>query len=201
MGTSNPHHAGLGRRAFIGASAAAIGGLALAGPLSGLAQARPRGPRQDNGYGPPVPAVDATTGLALLKLPRGFRYQSFGWTGDVMDDGTLTPDRHDGMAVVSVRKTGSGKPRGPGRGEARAGPHPQPRAGAVGAGQPPSGDRCRRCPCLRRLPGPWGGRGSRRRHDGIDVLQGSFHRVAGHARRDAHQLRGWTNPVGIVVDL
>lgn len=112
MTTPTPSGAGLGRRSFIGAGAATVGGLALARPLSALAQAQPRGPRQDNGYGPLVPSVDATTGLTLLKLPRGFRYQSFGWTGDVMDDGTLTPDRHDGMAVVAVRSTRPGDGRG-----------------------------------------------------------------------------------------
>ncbi len=52
-------------------------------------------------YGPLSPVADGTTGLPLLKLPEGFSYTSFGWTGDVMSDGTLTPDRHDGMAVVS----------------------------------------------------------------------------------------------------
>jgi uncharacterized protein len=89
-----------------------MGGLALAGPLSGLAEAGAHGPRQGNGYGPLVPAVDATTGLTLLHLPRGFRYQSFGWSGDLMDDGTLTPDLHDGMAVVAERHIGPGRPRG-----------------------------------------------------------------------------------------
>lgn len=52
-------------------------------------------------YGPLAPVTDTTTGLPLLRLPQGFSYTSFGWTGDVMSDGTLTPDRHDGMAVVS----------------------------------------------------------------------------------------------------
>lgn len=52
-------------------------------------------------YGPLSPVEDSTTGLPLLKLPDGFTYTSFGWTGDTMSDGTLTPDRHDGMAVIS----------------------------------------------------------------------------------------------------
>ncbi|MEO1061801.1 MAG: alkaline phosphatase PhoX [Actinomycetota bacterium] len=48
---------------------------------------------------------DRTTGLPLLLLPGGFRYWSFGWTGDPMSDGRPTPARHDGMGVVggSVR--------------------------------------------------------------------------------------------------
>jgi secreted PhoX family phosphatase len=66
-------------------------------------------------YGPLAPVADRTTGLPLLQLPRGFNYRSFGWSGDRMDDGQPCPDRHDGMAVVSVRKPGW-KNRGRGHG-------------------------------------------------------------------------------------
>lgn len=52
-------------------------------------------------YGPLSATADSATGLELLRLPAGFSYTSMGWTGDIMSDGTLTPDRHDGMAVVS----------------------------------------------------------------------------------------------------
>lgn len=45
--------------------------------------------------------LDETTGLPLLRLPEGFRYLSYGWTGDVMDDGTVTPPAHDGMGVIA----------------------------------------------------------------------------------------------------
>jgi len=61
------------------------------------------GPVVSNGaspYGPIRPVKDETTGLELLKLPSGFRYWSYGWTGDEMGDGILTPNLHDGMAVV-----------------------------------------------------------------------------------------------------
>lgn len=95
---------GLSRRGFLWSGGAAVGTVVLAGPLAGL-QARQGGgarPRPENGYGPLAPAIDRTTGLPLLMLPEGFGYQSFGWTGDPMDDGTPTPDRHDGMAVVDV---------------------------------------------------------------------------------------------------
>jgi secreted PhoX family phosphatase len=51
------------------------------------------------GYGPLAPMNDETTGLPLLMLPAGFRYVSFGWTGDPLDSGTLTPGSHDGMAA------------------------------------------------------------------------------------------------------
>jgi secreted PhoX family phosphatase len=57
-------------------------------------------PRSAKDYGPLRAARDATTGLDLLKLPPDFRYLSFGWTGDRMDDARPTPPLHDGMAVV-----------------------------------------------------------------------------------------------------
>ncbi len=53
------------------------------------------------GYGPLRPVADATTGLELLHLPEGFRYLSYGWTGDEMEEGRPTPAAHDGMAVIS----------------------------------------------------------------------------------------------------
>ena len=49
------------------------------------------------------PVVDETSGLPPLELPEGFRYRSIAWTGDAMRDGTLAPDRPDGMAVVQSR--------------------------------------------------------------------------------------------------
>ncbi len=70
------------------------GGMALAAPFAGAwrtAHAVAESPLR--------PAVDATTGLPLLKLPDGFSYRSFGWTGDLMQGGVPTPDRHDGMAA------------------------------------------------------------------------------------------------------
>jgi hypothetical protein len=51
-------------------------------------------------YGPIRPQKDEATGLELLKLPEGFRYWSYSWTGDVMSDGVRCPNLHDGMAVV-----------------------------------------------------------------------------------------------------
>ena len=46
--------------------------------------------------------ADGASGLPLLRLPPGFRYLSFGWRGEAMDDGIATPDRHDGMAVAGA---------------------------------------------------------------------------------------------------
>lgn len=45
--------------------------------------------------------VDETTGLQLLRLPDGFRYKTFGWTGEIMSDGIRTPSLHDGMGVIA----------------------------------------------------------------------------------------------------
>jgi uncharacterized protein len=88
------------RRAFLRGGAALIGGLALSNGLgfnfSGLAfGAEVVGP-----YGAPQPTRDEATGLELIKLPPGFRYFSFGWTGDPMEEGIPTPALHDGNAVV-----------------------------------------------------------------------------------------------------
>lgn len=55
----------------------------------------------DLGYGPLQPVNDESTGLALLQLPEGFRYRSFGWTGDPLDSGARTPGAHDGMAAFA----------------------------------------------------------------------------------------------------
>lgn len=52
-------------------------------------------------YGPLFPVDDQETKLPLLKLPRGFTYRSFSWTGDAMSDGNPVHPRHDGMAVVA----------------------------------------------------------------------------------------------------
>jgi hypothetical protein len=52
-------------------------------------------------YGPLFPVLDQETKLPLLKLPRGFTYRSFSWTGDAMSDGNPVHGRHDGMAVVA----------------------------------------------------------------------------------------------------
>ena len=59
-------------------------------------------------YGPIAPVADQSTGLSLLQLPAGFQYASFAWTGDAMLDGRPCPDRHDGMAVVTTRRTTRG---------------------------------------------------------------------------------------------
>jgi hypothetical protein len=87
------------RRGVLLGGAAALRGVLLAVPSGrpptlGL---RGLGP----GYGPLQPRPDERTGLSLLQLPAGFRYASFGWTGDALAGGGTTPGSHDGMGVVA----------------------------------------------------------------------------------------------------
>ena len=98
----------LNRRAFLQSGGSAMGAVVLAAPLARLHASEHRPPASSNGYGPIAPVADRTTGLPLLKLPAGFSYQTFGWTGDLMDDGTVTPDNQDGMAVVHVMRSRRG---------------------------------------------------------------------------------------------
>ena len=90
------------RRGFIKGSTAIAATVAVAGPLQSLMsrQVRGEGGQIPSPYGAPVPTADLATGLELLKLPPGFRYRSYGWTGDPMLDGNTTPALHDGMAVI-----------------------------------------------------------------------------------------------------
>jgi hypothetical protein len=77
----------------------------MAVPLEALAArlAGGRGSPPDTaGYGPLLAVKDETTGVPLLQLPEGFRYLSFGWTGDAMEDGSTTPGAHDGMAAFAA---------------------------------------------------------------------------------------------------
>jgi secreted PhoX family phosphatase len=98
------------RRAFLWRGTA-FAGVALAGPLQALgARVREGRPSARRGagagtagspdYGPLQAALDEATGLPLLLLPEGFRYVTFGWTGDPLADGTSTPSNHDGMAAL-----------------------------------------------------------------------------------------------------
>jgi len=74
-----------------GLAASALGALPWRGLLAAVARL------------PLAAAADRSTGLPLLELPPGFEYLSFGWAGDPLADGTPTPPRHDGMAVVRQR--------------------------------------------------------------------------------------------------
>ena len=90
----------LSRRRFL--VSAAVGAAALTSPFTALQARAARGGHghQDaSAYGPLFPVRDQATGLPLLSLPKGFEYVSYGWTGDMMNDGLRTPSSHDGMAA------------------------------------------------------------------------------------------------------
>ena len=87
-----------GRRRFLKLAGAAV----AVTPFHALAACSNTSPD----YGPLEPVDDETTGLPLLWLPQGFRYRSFGWTGDPLSDGTPTPALHDGMAAFPLANGG-----------------------------------------------------------------------------------------------
>lgn len=83
-----------------------LAGLPLGGMLSaGCARAVPARAGTGQGYGPLRPVADATTGLPLLRLPEGFAYRTFGWTGTALEGGFRTPGNHDGMGIVRAEGT------------------------------------------------------------------------------------------------
>ena len=90
------------RRTFLRGTLAGAG-AAFAAPFDALlAQIENgRAPAGATDYGPLGPVRDDATGLPLLHLPEGFRYVSFGWTGDPLAGGGLTPGAHDGMAAFA----------------------------------------------------------------------------------------------------
>ena len=98
----------LSRRQMIKGSAAAVA-IGAIGSLGGLYARQARAAAGESvrlapvpgPYGALAPVADRTTGLPLLQLPPGFSYQSFGWTGDRMEDGQACPGRHDGMAMMT----------------------------------------------------------------------------------------------------
>jgi uncharacterized protein len=98
------------RRHFLRYGALTAGGLAVARPFDALMARVLRDeaasePNEGLGYGPLSPVRDDVTGLPLLLLPPGFRYVTYGWTGDRMSDGRTTPPAHDGMAAFAVGRT------------------------------------------------------------------------------------------------
>jgi secreted PhoX family phosphatase len=116
------------RRAFLKGAGTIAGAAAI--PLSALVS-RAQDPSHQGGirrghtagYGPLFPTPDRTTGVPLIALPEGFKYLTFGWTGDPLANGMPTPGAHDGMAafaagnglarIVRNHERGPGTPFGP----------------------------------------------------------------------------------------
>lgn len=110
------------RRQLLKGSAAMMA-MGTIGSLGGLYARQAHGgnaPMRDapiaSAYGDLAPVADSSTGLPLLLLPPGFRYSSFGWSGDRMDDGNPSPSNHDGMAVMQRGRASPRHGRGNGRG-------------------------------------------------------------------------------------
>jgi uncharacterized protein len=100
------------RRVLLKSSGAAVA-AAFAGPLAALASQSAQACNSatasalvDSPYGATAPVNDLSTGLPLIELPQGFVYKSYGWRGDVMSDGLVTPAAHDGMGIVVSRRVG-----------------------------------------------------------------------------------------------
>ena len=112
----DPHDPSPSRRGLLKGGASAIA-VAFAGPIAALASrtaeastdacvAAAASVQVASPYGPLAPVNDLTTGLPLIQLPAGFSYKSYGWRGDLMTDGLITPGAHDGMGVVRARRVG-----------------------------------------------------------------------------------------------
>jgi uncharacterized protein len=92
---------GVDRRSFLKGSVAGAATISFGALLANRAEGAQL-PYSDD-YGPVAPVNDEATGLPLIALPAGFRYRTFGWRGQQMDDGVPTPGSHDGMDVVSAK--------------------------------------------------------------------------------------------------
>ncbi len=90
------------RREFLSESFSSVTGFGVASALSSLGGRFALGETAKPGT-ELIPCKDETTGIPLIRLPEGFRYVTFGWSGDPMDDGLKTPDDHDGMGVVAEK--------------------------------------------------------------------------------------------------
>ncbi|MBG1266392.1 alkaline phosphatase PhoX [Nostoc sp. WHI] len=85
----------LSRRKFFAIAGTTAAGTLLASPFEGLLARQANGKTVfGGGYGPLVPDPKG-----LLDLPAGFQYRTFSLTGELMNDGTLVPGGHDGMAT------------------------------------------------------------------------------------------------------
>ena len=89
------------RRQFLALNCGIAGAASFHALACGHSAESPGKASKQVGYGPLQPVNDETTGLPLLHLPPGFRYLSFGWTGDPLSGDLPTPGAHDGMAAFA----------------------------------------------------------------------------------------------------
>ena len=90
------------RRTVLKGGAAVAGGALMAGPFQGLVAA-PAGALGAPAFRGLRPIPDQRDGAVRLHLPEGFSYRSFHDTESpvTLDDGTMLPGRHDGMAAFA----------------------------------------------------------------------------------------------------
>ena len=85
----------LSRRKFFTLAGASAAGSLMMSPLQALYVKKANGESVfGGGYGPLLPDSNG-----LLDLPRGFQYQAFSRTGEIMNDRSPVPGGHDGMAA------------------------------------------------------------------------------------------------------
>lgn len=89
------------RRSFLKHSLVAAGGLGLGWAAWSKLARKGTAPQFHRQLGSLFPVNDQTTGLPLLKLPKGFRYHSFSWARETLGDGHAVPGACDGMGVVA----------------------------------------------------------------------------------------------------
>ncbi len=82
------------RRKFFAVAGTTAVGTLMVSPMEGLLARQAFGRKFGKGYGPLLPDPNG-----LLDLPAGFQYRTFSLTGELMNDGTLVPGGHDGMAA------------------------------------------------------------------------------------------------------